>query len=175
MLNSNLKPLWGVAPHQTILIDFFALVFILLMPAVSHLTRFPIYLIEPMRIMLVVSIIFSSRYNAYALAIMLPLFSFLVSGHPAPVKMVIIIAELLINVWLFLRLAGYTKKSFIAMALAILISKVFCYLLYWMVLSWSFVVEESSLVFILAQLILTTVLSSFIGIVTTKRRILAMD
>lgn len=175
MLNANLKALWGFTPLQTVLIDFFALGFILLMPAVSHLTGFPVYFIEPMRIMLMVSIIFSSRYNAYALAIILPLFSFMVSGHPAPVKMVIIIAELFINVWLFLLLAGYTKKPFIAMALAILISKVFCYLLYWMVLSWSFVVEEASLVFILAQLILTIVLSSFIGIVATKRRILAMD
>ena len=166
MLNTISKKTLTYQIIQSLLIDIFALGFLLLMPGVSHLTKIPFYFFEPMRIMLVVALIFSNRSNAFAIAVMLPVFSFLVSGHPAPVKMLIIIAELLMNAWIFLALIKKSKKPFISMLIAILLSKAFCYLIYLIVFSWAFVVEESQTIFLAAQLALALALSSFVAIIT---------
>jgi len=154
-----------------LIIDLLALGFILLMPAMSHMTGIPFYFIEPMRILLVVALIFSNRYNAYALAVLLPLFSFLVSGHPSPVKMIIIMAELLLNAWLFLGFLQKTKKPFLSMLTSVLLSKVFCYSMYWVVFSWAFVVEESATIFLVSQMAVTLVLSTLVAIISSKRQI----
>jgi hypothetical protein len=155
-------------------VDLLALGLILLMPALAHTTGIPFYFLEPMRMMLIVALIFSNRYNAYAIAVLLPIFSFLISGHPALVKMSIIIAELLLNVWLFLKISGKTKKPFISMFSAILLSKLFCYLMYWIVFSQAFVIEESQPVFLISQLAIALVLSYFIAIISAKRPLESM-
>jgi len=169
-LNIKIKSIQPTSILQPILIDLVALGFILLMPAAAHLTGIPFYFLEPMRIMLVAALLFSNRANAYLIAAVLPVFSFLVSGHPAPVKMTIIIAELLFNVWLFQTLIRRTKKPFLSMFSAIVLSKLFCYLAYWVIFSWSFVVAESQPIFLVAQLAITLVLSVWMAVVTTKRQ-----
>jgi len=58
--------------YSTFITDVAALVFVGLVPAASHLFKFPVYLIEPMRVMLILALLYSSRWNAYALAIVLP-------------------------------------------------------------------------------------------------------
>jgi hypothetical protein len=169
MLNTNTKSLFALPIVQSILVDLLALGFILLMPALSHTTGIPFYFIEPMRIMLVVALLFSSRGNAYAIAVMLPVFSFLISGHPAPVKMAVIVVELLLNVWLFLTLIKQTHKPFISMFSSILLSKLFCYLTYWVVFSRTFVIEESQTIFLLSQLVVALVLSAIVAAISAKR------
>lgn len=170
-MNSSSKSILPFPLIRTFLIDGFALAFLLLMPAASHLTGVPFYFIEPMRIMLVVALIFTSRSNAYILALALPVFSFLVSGHPVPIKMMIIMAELLLNVWLFIKIFQLTRKPFISMFSAIIGSKIFCYLTYWIVFSWAFVVDESQMVFLIAQLVVSLVLSASVLAFSTKRSI----
>jgi len=145
------------------------LVFVGLVPAASHLFKIPVYFIEPMRIMLVLALLFTSRANAYALAIVLPLFSFLISGHPAPIKMMIIMAELALNVWLFLYFYQKTSRSFLSAFGSILISKLFCYGVYFIVFSMAFVRAEAEITFLIAQMILTFVLSGMIWLITTRR------
>ena len=92
-----------------------------------------------MRVMLMLALIYSSKWNVYALAIVLPLFSFLVSGHPAPLKMMVIMAELALNAWLFLYLYQKTRRSFMSAFGSIVIRKVFCYAMYLAVFSMAFV------------------------------------
>lgn len=70
-----------------------ALTLIYFTPALSHLLNFPLYLIEPMRLMLILAMVHSNRLNASA-AVSLPLFSFAVSGHPLFYKMSAILLEL---------------------------------------------------------------------------------
>jgi hypothetical protein len=155
---------------RTLLIDLLALGFIFLTPAMSHLTGIPVYFIEPMRIMLVIALLFSNRYNAFALAVLLPVFSFLISGHPAPVKMLIISAELLLNAWLFTWLVRSWKQPFLSMLSSILISKIFCYAMYWVVFTRAFMVLESQTIFLITQLIVALTLSLFTAIVMTKQK-----
>lgn len=109
---------------KSALIDAFALAFIFLMPTFSHLLSFPLYFIEPMRIMVVLAMAHTHRNNAYALALALPLFSFFVSGHPILVKAVIIGLELMVMVGVFYLLRKHIHV-FGAIFSAIIISKVF--------------------------------------------------
>jgi hypothetical protein len=74
---------------RTVLLDFALLAGIFLMPSLSHLLAMPIYLLEPMRIAVLIALLFSHRANAWLVAITLPLASFLISGHPEPVKAVL--------------------------------------------------------------------------------------
>jgi hypothetical protein len=62
--------------YKTAILDVTALLIIYLTPAISHLFSFPVYLLEPMRIMLILAVVHTSRKNAYLLALTLPLFSF---------------------------------------------------------------------------------------------------
>ena len=159
----------GTFRYSTAITDIAALVFVGLVPAASHLFKIPVYYIEPMRIMLVLALLFSSRWNAYALAIVLPVFSFLVSGHPAPLKMMIIMAELLLNAWLFLYFFQKTRRSFLSAFSSIIISKVFCYAMYFVVFSMAFVKAEAEMTFLLAQMIFAFVLSSFVWLISSRR------
>lgn len=154
--------------YSTVITDIAALTFVGFVPAASHLFNVPIYFIEPMRIMLLLALLYSSRWNAYVLAIVLPLFSFLVSGHPAPVKMIIIMAELILNAWLFLLFYQNTKKAFLSTFGSILLSKLFCYAMYLVVFSMAFVKAEAETAFLIAQLLLTLTLSSVVWIILKR-------
>jgi hypothetical protein len=114
---------------NSIVINSAALVLIYFTPAISHLLNFPLYLIEPMRLMLILAMVHSNRQNAFLLAVSLPLFSFAVSGHPVFYKMLLISAELTLNVWLYYFFLKTFKNSFFAMLTGILISKTVYYLL----------------------------------------------
>ncbi len=110
-----------------ILLHITALAFIYFVPTLSHLLSLPLYFIEPMRLMVVLAMVHSHRVNAYLLALTLPVFSFIVSGHPVAIKMIIISAELLLNVWLFYFLYSRIKSSSIALLSSIILSKVAYY------------------------------------------------
>jgi hypothetical protein len=157
--------------YRTVITDAAALVFVAFVPAASHLFKVPIFYIEPMRIMLMLALLFSSRLNAYALAIVLPLFSFLVSGHPTPVKMLVIIAELLLNAWLFLLFYRNTKMAFLSTFSSILLSKVFCYAMYLVVFSMAFVKAEAQITFLISQMILTLLLSCIFWLILYRRKL----
>lgn len=161
----------GSLRRSTAITDIAALILVGLVPAASHFFKFPVYYIEPMRIMIVLALLYSARWNAYILAIVLPLFSFLVSGHPEPLKMMVIMAELLLNVWLFLMLYQKTGKPFLSTLGSIIISKVFCYGMYLVVFSMAFVKAEAEITFLSAQLILTLLLSTVVWFITYRRNL----
>jgi hypothetical protein len=113
----------------SILIDIGALSFIYLVPTISHILRFPVYLIEPMRLMLILALVHTNKTNAYLIALSMPLFSFLISGHPVFAKTILIAFELAFNVFLFYWFAKIIKKVFPAILLSILISKIAYYII----------------------------------------------
>lgn len=90
-----------MAAYKAIAFDAFALAFIYFLPAFSHMLGIKLYLIEPMRLMLIIAMVHTHRRNAYLLALTLPLFSFLISAHPVLIKTGLISIELIINVGLF--------------------------------------------------------------------------
>ena len=79
---------------RTALLDATLLAVVACMPALAHLLAFPIYQFEPMRIALFVGLVGSSRVNAYALVLTMPLIAYLASGHPVPPKLFLIQAEM---------------------------------------------------------------------------------
>lgn len=129
---------------KSTVIHLIAVVFIVLVPAISHLVALPVYYFEPMRIMLIIALVHTTKKNAYLLALTLPIFSFLVSAHPALVKTFLIMSELLLNVFLFFVFFEKIKNNFLAMLVSLSISKMFYYLVKFMLLST--VVLEGNLV-----------------------------
>jgi hypothetical protein len=112
-----------------------AIIFIVFVPAISHLVALPIYYFEPMRIMLIIALVHTTKKNAYLLALTLPLFSFLVSAHPSLLKTLLITSELLLNVFLFFVFSEKMKNNFWAMLTSLFISKILYYLVKFMLLS----------------------------------------
>jgi hypothetical protein len=148
--------------RNSVLIDGLALAFIYFIPSLAHLVSLPVYMIEPMRVMLILSLAHSSKWNSYLLALTLPLFSYLVSGHPFFGKMVIITAELVVNVFLFYFLFSRLGKFFWSAFLSIVLSKLLAYLLYLVFFSFAFVIEESEVVFLSVQVLTTLIFSGYI-------------
>jgi len=153
------------------ILDFIAVAFIYFIPSLTHLINLPVYLIEPMRLMLILSMVHSGRFNSLLLAMTLPLFSFLVSAHPAAGKMLIITAELVLNVFLFYFFLGRFKRPFFAMISSIILSKLMAYALYFVFFSMVFVRSEAEISFLLIQLITTILFSSYTGLfLMTKKQ-----
>ncbi|MBK8944185.1 MAG: hypothetical protein IPM32_02840 [Ignavibacteriae bacterium] len=142
--------------------DIMALAFIYLVPALSHLTALPIYFIEPMRLMLILSIAHTSKKNAYIIASTLPIFSFVISAHPHLIKTFLITGELLLNVWLFFFLTEKIKNKFASMILSIGLSKMAYYAVKFGLLSLLFI--DGSLIStpILIQIVTTFIFSGYV-------------
>ena len=117
--------------------DTLVLLSLYLLPAISHIFPLPLYLFDPMRVLLFVGYILSKNIrNSYFLALSIPLFSFLLTGHPVFFKSIIISAELLLNIILLDYFIVKTKKHIaIYMFLSIIISKIFYYSLKYILLN----------------------------------------
>lgn len=121
----SISALW-----QVLAIDFIALVFVYCVPTLSHLVGVPLYIFDPMRMVVLGSIVLViDKRNPYILAITIPLFSFFVAGHPILYKNIIIAIELAANVYLFNYLTSKTKHVFVAAFGSIIASKALYYLL----------------------------------------------
>jgi hypothetical protein len=116
--------------------DAAALLFVFAVPALSHLTAVPFYLLDPMRLAVLGALLVTRNWkNSLALALAVPLFSMALSGHPAFPKCLLIAAELSVNVLLFIGIARLSGRSGISRPvgvgvsafLSIIISKLFYY------------------------------------------------
>jgi len=110
------------------LFNLTAILSIYFLPTFSHLLSFPLYMIDPMRIIILLSVIHTSNKNAYLIALTLPLFSFLIASHPVAIKSILITSELLLNIWLFYKIYDKLTNKFTVMFISILISKIYYYL-----------------------------------------------
>jgi hypothetical protein len=118
-----------IFPLRTILIDLAILIAIYFIPALSHIAPFPLYLLDPMRIFMLAGYVLTRQNtNAYLLALTIPLFSSLVTGHPPLFKAILISIELTVNILLFMQLLNRTKLH---MALALFLSIIGSKLVYY--------------------------------------------
>lgn len=120
---------------KAFIFDILSVLIIYFIPVISHLTALPIYYFEPMRILLILALIHTSRGNAFILALTLPAFSFVVSAHPALIKTVLITLELFLNVIFFFWLSSLIKERFVNITLSIIASKIVYYLLKYVLIS----------------------------------------
>lgn len=111
---------------ETIVLDAALIIAIIVLPVISHVIPIPLYLIEPMRIMVLSSLLLRNKNNSLFLAFVLPVTSFIITGHPVFVKVIIISLELSLNVYLF---EFFIKKSnaFVSAFFSIIISKTIYY------------------------------------------------
>jgi hypothetical protein len=147
-----------------------ALLAIYLVPAVSHLLSFPVYYLEPMRIMLILAIVHTSRKNAYLIALTLPLFSMFISAHPSLVKTSLITGELLLNVWLFFLLSEKLSNKTLSIFLSIVVSKIFYYLVKFLLVTSALISGDLIATPIYIQIIMLFVLSGYIYLMSFDRR-----
>ena len=116
--------------RTTVLIDIGLLAALYLLPTLSHLAALPLYKLEPMRIALIVALLFTHRANAYLIAWTIPLASFVLSGHPELIKALLIGIEYSVLVAAYGFLAQTRKwPPFIGLTAAILAGKVVYYAL----------------------------------------------
>lgn len=148
--------------------DISALAFIYFVPAISHLLSLPLYLIEPMRLMLILALVHTTKQNAYIIALSLPLFSFLISAHPFFPKMILISFELVLNVFLFYLFVNKFKNTFLPVLLSIIISKLVYYIIKFGLIKLALI--ESGLVStpLTIQLIMLLVFSGYVTILFKK-------
>ena len=154
--------------YKTIMLDIAAILVITFLPAISHLVSIPLYLFEPMRVILVLSVMFTAKRNSYMIALALPLFSYLISAHPVFVKLFLISSELFLNIYLFSILEKKTRNIFGSLLGAILICKVYYYLLKAGLISVGLMQGELVSTPLYLQLIIAVVLSSAAHIYLNK-------
>jgi hypothetical protein len=157
---------------KTILLDFTALLLIYFTPAISHLLNLPLYLFEPMRIMLILSLAHSDRKNTYLLALTLPLFSLLISAHPTVIKSLLITAELSLNVFLFFYFTGRIKNIFSAAAVSIVLSKTAYYAAKFIFISAGLIQSELISTPFIYQVLMTLILSGYLFFIERNDNIL---
>lgn len=110
-----------------LLLDFIAVLLVYMIPTVSHLVSLPLYRFEPMRLVLLLNLLFvGNKRNAYFMAFTLPLFSFFVGSHPVFIKAIIMAVELVANVFIYVKLSRWLNDG-LAMIIAIVASKLFYY------------------------------------------------
>lgn len=115
--------------------DFIAFSFVLIVPAISHMTSFPLYKFEPMRLLLFFNLlILGEKKNAFVLSVALPLFSFLFSGHPFLPKAIVMSLELFVNVFVLFQLMNKINTT-LAVFLSIVLSKLCFYGLKYAIIS----------------------------------------
>ncbi len=95
---------------RAIAFDVFAIAFIYMVPTISHMLSIKLYLLEPMRLMLIFSLVHTRKPNAYILALTLPFFSYFISAHPVFVKSALIAIELSVMVFVFYALVERMHK-----------------------------------------------------------------
>ena len=120
---------------KIIIYDFIALSVIYLTPTFSHILSFPVYYLDPMRLMLFLVIIHTNKRNSYIIAATLPLVSFIASSHPVFIKSLTMSVELLLNVWIFYELSKYFSNKIVPAALSIVVSKLIYYVVKFVLIS----------------------------------------
>lgn len=114
---------------KNLLFDAVLLSIVYFIPALSHLCPVPIYLLDPMRLVLLTGLLLTrNNINAYFLALTIPIFSSFLIGHPPIVKAFLISIELITNILLFVQLINKPKFQVpVALLLSIILSKMVYY------------------------------------------------
>jgi hypothetical protein len=150
---------------KSLIINLGGILLIYFLPDISKLLNFQFYLFEPMRVIVIVSIVLSSKKNAYILAILLPIFSFLFSNHPSITKTIILSGELLLNIFLYFKFKKSYNNDFLWMAVSIVLSKFTYYLAKYFLIELSLLKGDLISTPIYIQLLIIILLSSYVHLV----------
>ena len=147
------------------ILDLFAVAFIYLVPTVSHLFSYPLYIFDPMRMMLILALAHSTKRNSFILALSLPVVSFLISAHPAFLKALLMTGELTINVFLFYILQKKFSSVYLSVFASIIIAKIFYYLGKVLLVNFSLLKMDVVSTSLLLQLLLALIFSTYVYLI----------
>jgi len=120
--------LLNITKARSLYFDITAFALIAFLPAISHMLTVPLYLFEPMSILLILSIVHTSKKNSFIIAASLPIISFVLSAHPVFFKVILIASELALTVGLFYFINQRIKNMFVVTVVTILLSKIYYYI-----------------------------------------------
>ena len=115
---------WSISSgnYRTIALDLLLVGSFYGITSLSHLLAFPLYQFDPIKLFLLIMIAKSSRTNALVMALSLPLFATLTTGHPVFPKNLAMVVELVLFTGLLteprLKQLGKPVKFFIALTLS---------------------------------------------------------
>jgi len=146
---------------RVIFLDLSVFIALYLLPSIAHILPLPIYLLEPMRICVFAGYLLSkSTYNAVFLAVTIPIFSFLTTGHPLFYKAVLISLELSANIVIFIFL--YRKwhiHGLFSIVVSIILSKLLYYAFKYVLIQYGFISGSLVSTGIVNQIIAMIILS----------------
>ena len=147
---------------QSLIIDLASILLVYFLPEISNLLDIQFYLFEPMRVMIIIAIVHTSKGNAYILALLLPAVSYIFSNHPSVIKTFILSGDLLINIFLYFNLMKLKINKFLLMSMCIVASKIVYYLAKYLFIH--FLVLKGKLIAtpIYIQIMIVIILSSYV-------------
>jgi len=98
---------------KSLLIYLGGILLIYFLPEISSLLDIQFYLFEPMRVIIIIAIVHTSKENTYIIAVLLPAVSYLFSSHPSVIKTFILSGDLLINIFLYFNLMKFKINKFL--------------------------------------------------------------
>ncbi len=128
-MNYTKTALWSREVTTTSLVDLGIIVALYILPGLTHVLPIPLYMVDPMRLLLFLTLLTTHRMNSIVLAATIPFLSTLFSGHPVFPKNILIASELSLNVVLFHWILSKKDSLLLAGTVSILCAKVFYYLL----------------------------------------------
>lgn len=113
---------------KVLVLDMLSVLAVYTIPAISHMLAYPLYLFDPMRLIVLMGLmVYRNKWNSCALALTLPLVSFILSGHPVAIKNGLIAVELLTNVLLLSFMLSRRFNSTVSLVSSIFVSKLVYY------------------------------------------------
>ena len=113
---------------KVLVLDMLSVLAVYTIPAISHMLAYPLYLFDPMRLIVLMGfMVYRNKWNSCALALTLPLVSFILSGHPVAFKNGLIVVELLTNVLLLSFMLSRRFNSTVSLVSSIFVSKLVYY------------------------------------------------
>jgi len=162
--------------RTTFLIDVALLATLYFLPSFSHLTALPLYMFEPMRVAVIIAILFTNRSNALFIAFTIPLASSFITGHPVPFKAVLMGIELSMLVAVYFYLIKLIRiPAFAALTAAIIASKLIYYSMKFGALSAGFLSGNLVSTPFSTQLILAIGTAAVFGLVEQTRNKIGSD
>lgn len=141
------------------IIDILLISFAVFAPSLSHFFSLPLYYAEPMRVVILLSLIYTNKNNSIVLSILIPFLSFIISSHPYLLKSGLIAFELTINIVAFFVIVKYMKNIFLSILTSVIISKILYYALKAFMLNFGFISGSLISTPLLAQALSTLGLS----------------
>lgn len=154
--------------------DILVLTAVYFIPVFVHDANFPLYIFEPMRLLLFAALLICrSNTNAFFLAVTLPLVSTILPPHHPPVyKAVIISFELLVNVACFVWAVKKIKwPPFVLFFISTVVSKLFYYGIKFIFIELALIEGKLITTSIFTQLITLGVLSLLFAVFYRKKNL----